>query len=49
MHSDYVSVLEDADQETVAQLLAKNRLLAVPVLDQEGRMLGIISSATLPG
>jgi len=49
MHSDYVSVLEDADQETVAQLLAKNRLLAVPVLDQEGRMLGIISSADVAG
>ena len=30
MRTDYVSVLEDADQETVAQLLAKHRLLAVP-------------------
>lgn len=30
MHTDYVSVVEDADQETVAQLLAKRRLLAVP-------------------
>jgi magnesium transporter len=49
LHSDYVSVLEDADQETVAQLLAKHRLLAVPVLDQEGRMLGIISSADVAG
>ena len=33
MRTDYVSVLEDADQETVAQLLAKHRLLAVPVLN----------------
>jgi len=49
LHSDYVSVLEDADQETVAQLLAKHRLLAMPVLDQEGRMLGIISSADVAG
>ena len=41
--------LEDADQETVAQLLAKHRLLAVPVLDQEGHMLGIITSADVAG
>src|ERR1700730_4224554 len=49
MHTDYVFVLEDADQETVAQLLAKRRLLAVPVLDQEGHMLGIITSADVAG
>jgi magnesium transporter len=49
MRTDYVSVLEDADQETVAQLLAKRRLLAVPVLDQEGHMLGIITSADVAG
>jgi magnesium transporter len=49
MHTDYVFVLEDADQETVAQLLAKRRLLAVPVLDQEGHMPGIITSADVAG
>jgi magnesium transporter len=49
MRTDYVFVLEDADQETVAQLLAKRRLLAVPVLDQEGHMLGIITSADVAG
>ena len=49
MRTDYVFVAEDADQETVAQLLAKRRLLAVPVLDQEGRMLGIITSADVAG
>ena len=49
MRTDYVFVLEDADQETVAQLLAKRRLLAVPVLDPEGRMLGIITSADVAG
>ena len=49
MHTDYVFVSEDADQETVAQLLAKRRLLAVPVLDQEGRMLGIVTSADVAG
>ena len=49
MRTDYVSVVEDADQETVAQLLAKRRLLAVPVLDQEGHMLGIITSTDVAG
>ena len=47
MRTNYVSVLEDADKEIVAQLLAKHRLLAVPVLDREGRMKGIVSSADL--
>src|SRR5215470_19689763 len=36
IHTDYVFVEEDTDQETIAQLLAKKRLLAVPVLDQDG-------------
>jgi magnesium transporter len=49
MRTDYVFVLEDADQETVAQLLAKRRLLAVPVLDKEGAMLGVITSADVAG
>jgi magnesium transporter len=49
MRTDYLSVLEDADQETVAQLLAKHRLLAMPVLDPEGHMLGIVTSADVAG
>jgi len=49
MHTDYVFVSEDADQETVAQLLAKRRLLAVPVLNQEGQMVGIVTSADVAG
>ena len=49
MRTDYVFVLEDADQETVAQLLAKRRLLAVPVLDQDGHMQGIVTSADVAG
>jgi magnesium transporter len=49
MRTDYVFVLEDADQETVAQLLAKKRLLAVPVLDQDGSMLGIVTSTDIAG
>ena len=49
MHTDYVSVVEDTDQESVAQLLAKRRLLAVPVLDHNGHMLGIVTSADVAG
>lgn len=47
MRKNYISVSEDEDKEIVAQILAKNRLLAVPVLDYEKRMLGIVSSADL--
>ncbi len=47
MRTDYVFVPEDADKEAVAQLLAKRRLLAVPVLGHDGRMIGIVSSADL--
>src|SRR5262249_12864106 len=47
MRADYASVQEDADKEEVAQLLGRRRLLAVPVLDRDGRMLGIISGADL--
>ena len=49
MRKEYVSVLEDADQEIVAQMLAKKHLLAVPVLDADGRMLGVITSADVAG
>jgi len=49
LHTDYVFVEEDTDQGTVAQLLAKKRLLAVPVLNQEGAMLGIVTSADVAG
>jgi len=49
MCTDYVHVVEDADQETVAQLLAKHRLLAMPVLDQDGHMLGIVTRADVAG
>jgi len=49
MRTNFVSVSEDEDMEVVAQLLAKNRLLAIPVLDSSGRMMGIVSSADLAG
>jgi magnesium transporter len=49
MHTDYASVQEDTDQETVAQLLAKRKLLAVPVLDSDGHMIGVVTSADVAG
>ncbi len=49
MHTDYLFVSEDDDQETVAQLLAKRRLLAVPYWIRKGRMLGIVTSADVAG
>jgi magnesium transporter len=49
MSTAYVSVPEDEDKEAVAQLLTKNRLLAVPVVDADGRMKGIVSSTDLAG
>jgi CBS domain-containing protein len=49
MRTDYVSVPEDEDKEAVAHLLAKHRLLAVPVVDADKHMMGIVSSADLAG
>ncbi len=49
MRTNYVFVPEDEDKEAVAQLLAKHRLLAIPVLDADGHMMGIVSSADLAG
>lgn len=38
-----ISVHEDTDQEAVARILQENNLLAVPVVDDEGRIRGIIT------
>jgi len=38
-----VSITADADQERAAQLVARYDLLAIPVTDAEGRMLGVIT------
>jgi magnesium transporter len=43
MQSEVISVAEDQDQETVAAVIAQHDLLAVPVVDQEGRMKGIVT------
>jgi len=43
MQKDPVSVLENADQETVARTIAEHDITAVPVVDAEGRMQGVIT------
>jgi magnesium transporter len=43
MERDVVSVPEDADQELVARLIAEYNLTAVPVVDGENRMRGVIT------
>lgn len=43
MRRDFVSVTEGTDQETIAKLIRQRRLLAIPVLDEGGRMKGIVT------
>ncbi|HEY8414569.1 MAG TPA: magnesium transporter [Thermaerobacter sp.] len=43
MRTNVISVPADMDQEEVARLVAKYDLLAVPVVDGEGRILGIVT------
>jgi len=43
MVSDPVSVHADTDQEEVAQLVARYNLLAIPVVDEEERIVGVIT------
>jgi magnesium transporter len=43
MRRDVATVPEDMDQETVARIIARHDILAVPVVDPEGRMKGIVT------
>jgi magnesium transporter len=43
MHTDVRFVDEDADQEVVARLFRETSLMAIPVLDAERRMKGIVT------
>ena len=43
MHADLVSVPEEMDQEAVGRLFAQHDLVALPVLDNSGRMKGIVT------
>ena len=44
MHTDLVTVTEETDQEAVAHLLVDEGLLAIPVVDAEGRMKGVVTA-----
>jgi magnesium transporter len=44
MRTDVVSVRDDQDQEAVARLFARCHYLAIPVVDAEGRMKGIVTA-----
>lgn len=43
MHTEVLSVSETQDQESVAVIIAQHDLLALPVVDETGRMKGIIT------
>ncbi len=43
MESDVIDVPVDADQEVAARLLTEHDLLALPVVDPDGRLIGIIT------
>ncbi len=43
LEQDVVSVPPDMDQEEVARLLARYNLLALPVVDEENHLLGIVT------
>jgi len=43
MSMDFISVTTDVDQEDVARLMEKYDLVALPVTDQEGRLVGRIT------
>ncbi len=43
MDSDQISVSAMADQEEAAQMVARYDLMALPVIDEEGRVIGVIT------
>jgi magnesium transporter len=44
MRKDVVSISEEMDQELVAQKFAQHRFKALPIVDGEGRMKGIVTA-----
>jgi magnesium transporter len=43
MHRDFLSVRADQDQESVSRVFAENDLVAIPVVDEQGRIQGIVT------
>jgi magnesium transporter len=44
MHKDLVVAKEEMDQEALSRLFSEARLLAIPVVDSEGRIKGIVTA-----
>ena len=44
MDPDVISVTSDVDREEVARIFARYDLLSLPVVDEQGRLIGIITS-----
>ncbi len=43
MNGDVISVATDTDQEEVARIVARYNLLGVPVVDQENKLVGVVT------
>ncbi|MFZ3230338.1 MAG: magnesium transporter [Pseudobdellovibrio sp.] len=43
MHTDVFKISVDLDQETIAQIFNKQDLMALPVIDAENKMVGIVT------
>lgn len=43
MHTDVIKIPVDLDQEQIGQIFSQNELMAIPVIDQEQKMVGIVT------
>lgn len=43
MHTDVIKISVDMDQEHIGQVFSKYELMAIPVIDNENRMVGIVT------
>lgn len=43
MHTDIIQISVDLDQEHIAQLFSKHELMAIPVIDKDSKMVGIVT------
>jgi magnesium transporter len=44
MRTDFISASEEMDQEALAKLFSEEHLFAIPIIDKEGRMKGIVTA-----
>ena len=43
MHTDIVQISVDLDQEHIGQIFSKHELMAIPVIDNDNKMVGIVT------